>query len=247
MRYLVYCSYDGTSYYGWQKQLPIDQNGVSEIIESAISRILNTSTIIHGSGRTDRGVHAIKQSFHFDCEKSIQDLERFLYSVNAILPKDIHLNSILIVDDDFHARFNVKQKTYLYRIVNGNYNPFLINFAPYLSQQLNISLMRSAAKLFCGLHCFINFTTKESDERNYCRTIVDFSVKKSSDGDVEIKVTGDGFMRYMVRFMVGALIQVGLGRMTKRYISDLLKNTATRIICHYKAESCGLYLFDIEY
>ena len=122
MRYIGIVSYDGTNFVGWQVQ----PNGrsVQEEIEKVISQILNTPTRIHGSGRTDAGVHAIAQVFHFDVESSIVDLNKFRYSVNRLLPNDIHVKAFSIVEDNFHARYDVVDKTYLYTLNMGEYDIF---------------------------------------------------------------------------------------------------------------------------
>ena len=246
MRYKAIVQYDGTAYYGWQKQAPEDQVGISEVIEKVLSTILNKSTIIHGSGRTDKGVHANHQLFHFDVENRIKDLKKFVHGVNCLLPKDIYVLKITKTSDDFHARYSVKDKTYLYAIVSGMYSPFDANNAYQLNSELDVTAMRKAAKLFLGKHSFVNYTTKDEDEQNFVREIYSVKITKE-DYDIGIIVRGSGFMRYMVRFMVGALIQIGLGKIKEDYIKNLLENTTVRSICQYKAEPQGLYLFDISY
>ena len=247
MRYKAIVQYDGTNYYGWQKQGAENQIGVSSLIEKAVSKILDTPTIIHGSGRTDRGVHANHQVFHFDSEKKVKNLKRLTYSINSQLPKDIYIVKISRVSDNFHARYSVKDKTYLYAIVSGLYSPFDANHAFQLNSVLDVPLMNRAAKLFIGEHSFKNFTTKEEDEAAFMRTIFSFRVIRNGDYDIDIIVRGSGFLRYMMRFMVGALIQVGLGKISAEYIENLLNTTPERTICQYKAEPQGLYLFDISY
>ena len=247
MRYKAIVQYDGTNYFGWQKQGPADQVGVSEVIEKVISCILNIPTTIQGSGRTDRRVHALHQVFHFDAANKIRNLSKFVHGLNSLLPPDIHIVRVTAAKEDFHARYSIASKTYLYCIRNGEYNPFLNNYSCQIKSPLDIKLMRKAANLFKGSHSFINFTTKETDEANFVRTISSVIFRINSDGDIDFYIRGSGFMRYMVRFIVGSLIQVGLGRIDSEYISELLENTNIRHICQYKAEPQALYLFDISY
>ena len=121
MKIKAIVEYLGTYYHGWQKQ--INERSVQEEIEKVLSQILNTPTSIYGSGRTDAGVHAKGQTFHFELNKDI-DLDRLLYSSNMLLPSDIHIKSFEVVDDDFHARFSAKKKHYKYLINTGDKNPF---------------------------------------------------------------------------------------------------------------------------
>ena len=122
MRILGIVQYDGTNFIGWQIQP--EGRSVQEEIEKVISRILDTPTKIHGSGRTDAGVHALAQTFHFDTNKEDIDLGKLRYSINCLLPLDIHVVSLSIVDENFHARYDVSSKTYLYSLSLGEYDVF---------------------------------------------------------------------------------------------------------------------------
>lgn len=247
MRYLVLCSYDGTNYYGWQKQKDLDQISVSLSIEKVLSKILNEDIIIHGSGRTDRYVHALKQAFHFDTTKRIEDYNKIKYAINSLLPKDIHVDYFGEVNESFHARHCVKAKTYLYRIYHQSYDVFSTNHALMFNQPLDIKLMKAAARFLVGKHSFINFTTKDEDEQNFVRTIFEIKFKKVKPFELWVYFKGSGFMTYQVRFMMGLLIQIGLHKEEISYLQDLINKTEKREICKYKAEPQGLYLFDIAY
>ena len=242
MRLLAVVQYDGTSYAGWQIQP--DQISVQETIERSISQIRNTPTKIFGSGRTDAGVHAFGQTFHFDIEEE-RDLEKFRYSINAVLPKDIHLLSLNKVNDDFHARLSAKKKTYQYLINNGEYDVFRSPFESRVEGKLDLLEMEKAAKVFEGTHSFQNFTTKEEDEDNFVRTIYVAQVSNFNDR-IYISFTGNGFMRYMVRLMVGAIIQVGKGKMSIQDIQRMLDSKERQPV-GYKAESKGLSLVEVKY
>lgn len=242
MKYLAIVSYDGTNYVGWQ----IQPNGdsIEEEIEKVLSKILNTPTKIYGSGRTDAGVHALGQTFHFEA-KEITDLGKFTYSINSLLPKDIFIKNIKEVDDSFHARYLVKRKEYKYLINAGEYNPFEKDHIYQLLRPLDISLMKEGLKLFIGEHNFQNFTSKEEDESNFVRTIYEASIKEENN-IITIDFIGSGFMRYMVRNLVGSLIEVGLHRLSIEELK-MMMDTKERKVCQYKAPSNGLYLVEVKY
>ena len=245
MRYLAVVSYRGTGFCGWQKQTVSKLPSVEETIEKVISKILSCDTQIYGSGRTDAGVHALGQTFHFDSTKEL-DVDRFSHSLNELLPDDIRILSIQKVNDDFHARFNAKSKTYIYKIRNKKVsNPFSSDLEYTLGQKLDVEKMVEASKLFIGQHNFQNFTSKEEDEQKFSRNLGDITIKCYKN-DIEISLTGDGFMRYMVRMIVGNLIQIGLGKMTAKDIKEALENPV-RKPSSFKAPAYGLYLKEVKY
>ena len=245
MRYLAIVSYKGTSFCGWQKQTVSKLPSVEVTIEKVISRILNKETKIYGSGRTDAGVHALGQTFHFDSEKEINEY-RFLHSLNELLPSDIRVLSLKRVEDDFHARFSAKGKTYIYKIRNAQLSsPFESDLEYTLAQELDVEKMVEASKLFKGEHNFQNFTTKEEDDAGFVRNISEISITKQNE-HVVILMTGNGFMRYMVRMIVGTLIQVGLGKLTSEDIMKILEDPV-RKPSSYKAPAYGLYLKEVCY
>ena len=242
MRYLATIEYVGTNYAGWQ----IQPNGVSieEEVEKVISRILNRKTKIYGSGRTDAGVHAHGQTFHFDA-LAIKDLGKFMYSLNSLLPSDMHVLDIRQVRDNFNARYDAKSKTYSYYINMGEYDPFERDKIYQFLRKLDVVKMAEALNAFKGRHCFKNFTSKTEDQDNYVRTIHEASIEQVGD-IVKITFTGDGFMRYMVRMMVGTLIEVGLGKVTEMQIKILLVEVNRKVVS-YKAPANGLYLEKVTY
>lgn len=242
-RYLAKVAYDGTNYIGYQKQS--SGQTIQTAIENVISRILNISTCIYASGRTDAGVHATGQTFHFDSPKEL-DTDKFLYSVNCLLPKDIHLISLHLVDDNFHARLSAIAKKYIYHIHQGSYNPFLNNFAYQLNKCLDIKSMQNAANAFIGEHNFQNFTSKEEDERNFVRTIYTLQIEEEKQ-DIKITIIGNGFMRYMIRMIVGALVAIGQGKESIDFIKNNIDNHLSRKVISYKAPSQGLFLKKVFY
>lgn len=242
MRLLAKVSYDGTLFVGWQ----IQPNGrsVQEEIEKVISKISNVKTKIFGSGRTDANVHAIGQTFHFDIEKENIDIDKLRYSINSLLPIDIHINSLVVVDKNFHARFMAKNKTYEYILNEGEYNVFERNYVFQFHRSLDLNAMNDASKLFIGKHCFKGFTAKEEDEDNFVREIHSFDIFEENN-KVHFIISGNGFMRYMVRNIVGTLIEIGLGKIDKSYIENLLKNSNLKT--QYRAKANGLYLVKVDY
>jgi len=245
MRYFAVVSYKGTNYCGWQSQTVSKLPSIEQTIESVISKLLNCDTKIYGSGRTDAGVHALGQTFHFDSTKEL-DESRFLHSLNELLPDDIRILQFRKVSDYFHARFNAVGKTYVYKIRNAKVsNAFKSDLEYTLGQKLDIEKMKEAAQVFIGVHKFQNFTSKEEDEQKFSRNIGDISINAEKN-DIEISLTGDGFMRYMVRMIVANLIQIGLGKLTAKDLQDALENPV-RKPSSFKAPAYGLYLKEVIY
>ena len=245
MRVLGQVSYKGTNYQGWQKQ--IDTPTIQGTIESVLSQILNQKIDIQGSGRTDAGVHAQKQYFHFDLDKEV-DLPRLRYSANCLLPKDIFINDLKVVADDFHARFSAKGKIYSYLIRFGERNPFNFEYETNVPYSVEINLLIKALKEFEGTHNFQDFTSKEEDDDGFVRTIT--SVKTTYIEEARqflVTFQGNGFMRYQIRNMVGSALAIACGKEKEDFISNHLEEGKNREIVSYKAQPEGLYLVDVNY
>ena len=243
MKILGICSYKGTNYYGWQKQVGFIS--VQSKIEEVLSQIYDMPITITGSGRTDAGVHAYKQYFHYVSEKD-KDLKQLAYAMNKMLPEDIHILSLEKVDDDFHARYNAKRKIYEYDILLKNKEVFNYDLAYLYPMDLDLDLLKEALKLFEGEHNYQDFTSKEEDEGGFIRTI--YSIKVIQENDlVKITFEGNGFMRYQIRNMVGSAIAVANKKEPLSFIENHLKDNKKREIIAYKAPACGLYLVDVVY
>ena len=242
MRYLVKVSYDGTRYGGWQIQP--DAISIEEEIEKVLSKLLNTRVKIYGSGRTDAGVHAHGQTFHFDSPKEL-NIDKFRYSFNCLMPADIYALYIEKKSDDFHARYDAKSKRYNYLINIGEYDPFLDHHVYQLGRALDIDKMKGASKKFVGEHNFQNFTSKDEDQSNFVRNIYSIDISKDKN-IIKLSFVGSGFMKYMVRMIVGTLIEIGLGRLDSSYIDENLDKNE-RKVTSYKAPSEGLYLEEVTY
>ena len=243
MRIKALLSYKGTNYFGYQKQ--VDKVTVQGVIEEKLSQVLNGEVSIYASGRTDAGVHASGQVFHFDVDKEI-DLGKLRYSLNKMLPNDIHIISLEYVDEDFHARFSLKDKNYIYKIIFKEKLPFedeLVYCCPFPT---DVELFEKALMKFVGKHNFMDFTSKEEDEDMFVREITDISF--SNEGEVLlISITGDGFMRYMIRMMVGTALAIAMGKEKLDYIDEHLDSKKERNVVSYKAPAQGLYLNRVEY
>ena len=256
MKYKINFSYDGTNYYGYAKQ--VDKITIQEEIETKLSKILNTAIKIYASGRTDKKVHAVEQVADFSIDKEV-DCNKLKIQLNKLLNTDIHINYIQKVSDNFSSRFSVKKKTYIYIINPAEPTPFLRNYefinpaepTPFLrnyeffENRIDLNKIKECLSLFKGKHNFQNFTSKESDENNFIRTIYDFKILVRN-GKYIFKITGNGFMKYMVRKIIGVLIEIGKGNLTKEFIKENLDVTSRNIVT-YTAEPQGLYLFKIYY
>ena len=243
MRILGVCSYKGTNYYGWQKQVGFVS--VESTIEECLSKVYNSEINIIGSGRTDAGVHAFRQYFHYDTDKE-KDLNQLMYSLNRMLPEDIKIISLEVVNDDFHARYSAKKKIYKYRIVLTNKDPLLYDQAYIYPMDFDFALFTQALKKFEGIHTFKDFTSKEEDEGNFVREIYEIKMQQMND-EVVVLFIGNGFMRYQIRNMIGAAIAVANKKEDISFIENHLKENKPREIISYKAPACGLYLMDVLY
>ena len=243
MRYKVTVAYDGNHYVGFQSQ--INGKTIQDTIEAVLKRICKKDLRIIMASRTDAGVHAKGQVFHFDIDKDF-DTYKLKGSFNGLLPKDIHVIDVKKVSENFHARFSVKSKTYEYLINIGEYDVFKNGYAYQCYYKLDMDLMNKCAKLFLGKHDFSSFNTSTYKEKPIqVRTITEFKIIKKGN-ELKIRVTGDGFMRNMVRIMVGTLIDVARGKKTLDEVKDMLNNPCKSTRRNNISPS-GLYLVKIRY
>ena len=237
MKILGICSYQGTNYYGWQKQVGFIS--VQSKIEEVLSKIYDSPITIYGSGRTDAGVHALKQYFHFVSDKE-KDLPQLMYAMNRMLPEDIQILSLERVNDDFHARYSATKKIYEYDILRQAKNPFMSDKAWLYPMAFDLKLLKEALQKFVGEHCYQDFTSKEEDDNYFVRNISAIKVIEEKEL-VRIIFEGNGFMRYQIRNMVGAAMSVAINKESLDYIDCHLNNEKREIIA-YKSPACGLYL-----
>lgn len=237
MRYLIEMSYDGSKFYGFQRQNNL--RSVQSDIEHALSTYFNKDIQIKGAGRTDRGVHANGQRAHFDIDSDINVklLKKYLNSNLS----DIKIKELEHVSDDVHSRFSVKRKHYSYKISfdNKDYG----SLYKFYQKKLDIKLMKEASKQFIGVHNFQNFVSGTRD--NYECIIYKIKFVKRFN-NLTIHFYGKSFYRYMVRNMVGALTDVGKGKASMKDIKKLLTSPKTdKVLSTAPAE--GLTLVNIYY
>lgn len=243
MRYKATVSYDGSSYSGWQAQ--INAHGIQEEIERALSTMHQAPVEITAAGRTDRGVHAVGQVFHFDSEMNLNS-EHFTRALNSLLPIAIRIQEVIPVSENFHARFDCIGKRYDYLVSNRKNDPFIQKRMMIDTALLDVAYMRDCAQIFIGTHDFTSFTSSRIDQRKpRIKTVTSIQVQEE-DGYLRMIFEGKAFLRYMVRMMAQTLIEAGKHRLNKEQIQQML-DAKDKHACRYKAEACGLYLMEVRY
>ena len=243
MRVKVVTEYDGSNYSGWQRQINSDKT-IQQEIENSLYKLTGRKIVIHGAGRTDAGVHAVGQVFHFDDDAIPPD--RYAGALNSKLPHDIRAISSEAVSDDFHSRFDAKGKRYRYRIINQK-RPIVIqrNYAWRVYQELDLDKMRTAANDLLGEHDFASFMAARSFVHTSVREIHSVDIHKN-DNDITIDVVGNGFLRSMVRIITGTLIEMGHGQRDYRSMSKIIADK-NRLSAGVTAPASGLYLMEVYY
>lgn len=246
MRYLIKFSYDGTNNAGFQKQP--NENTIEKCLETAATKINNNQkTTITATGRTDKHVHAKCQYAHLDITVNITP-PKLKRALNSNLPEDIYIIEAHLVKEDFHARYNVVEKTYKYYINLGEYNPLERNYVYQYNYKLNIEAMKEGIKYLIGTHDYRAFVTESKDIENCTRTIIKATIEedKQDKNKYIITFTGTGFMRYQVRNMVGLLIRIGENKKQPIEVKKILESKS-RKKNGYTAKAEGLYLEDVKY
>jgi tRNA pseudouridine38-40 synthase len=244
----VTLSYDGTDFSGFQRQS--NARSVQAELEAALAPIEGTHVTVHGAGRTDAGVHALGQSASFKLSGPI-DARDLLLALNARLPEDVRVLSAEEAPPGFHARFSARSKVYRYRISNTRVmSPFQRRYAWHISRTLDLRAMQTAADELLGEHDFACFQAKTERSRTSTRTITqsDWAEEPLAGGGrlLVYDIAGTGFLKYMVRSVIGTLIEVGDGRRTPESIRDLLAS-ANRAAAGPTAPPTGLYLVRVDY
>ncbi|MGV8979934.1 tRNA pseudouridine(38-40) synthase TruA [Clostridium sp.] len=240
----IVIEYDGTKYKGWQR-LGDSDNTIQHKIETVLSKMAGENIEITASGRTDAGVHATNQVANFRTECSMSDHKMRSYCYEY-LPEDIVVKSVQEMDLNFHARYNAKVKKYVYNICNNReHNVFNRKYEYHIPQSLNIDNMIKASEILIGEHDFQSFTTLKTKKKSTVRNIYTINIVKE-DGNIEISVQGNGFMKNMVRIIVGTLVEVGLGEKTVADINDILDKKERKYAGHI-APAKGLFLEEVNY
>ena len=237
-------SYDGSAYNGFQVQTKQNVITVQGTIEKVLSTIFNMPIHIHGSGRTDKGVHALNQVFHFEIPQETYDLGKLLYSLNKMLPDTIFVKELIEVDETFHARKSARKKHYQYRI-RLNQDPFVIKYMLIYLKPLDIELIKKGMEEFLGVHHFYNFCSNNEVDDDYQKEIYSFTLTQK-DNDLIFDIIGTGFKRYMVRMIMGTLLALGDHQIDIDYIKDKLSSPLGNNTS-YNAEPQGLYLVEVIY
>ncbi|WP_077620664.1 tRNA pseudouridine(38-40) synthase TruA [Bacillus sinesaloumensis] len=237
--YKLTIQYDGGRYKGWQR-LGNSDNTIQGKIENVLTEMAGEKIEIIGSGRTDAGVHALAQIANFKMRKDAteEDVQQYL---NRYLPNDISVVDVTLTHDRFHARYNAKDKTYLYKIWNKQYShPFMRKYSMHVEEKLDVEKMRRASHYFLGKHDFTSYSNAKSKKKSMVREIYSLEIAEN-EGFIEIKVRGNGFLYNMVRKIVGTLIEVGLGEKDAASIPSILESKE-RIQTGRLADAEGLYL-----
>ena len=252
MNYKLTLQYDGTKLNGWQKQGNTD-NTIQGKLEAILEKMYGQYVEIHGSGRTDAGVHALGQvaNFHVPEVSSGEKVkaystEEIKSTLNEYLSKDIRVLKVETVDERFHARLTAKAKTYEYRIDNGEIaNVFQRKYVMREESPLNLEAMRQAAEYLIGTHDFKTFCANKKMKKSTVRTIYSIHIEEK-EGIVSIKYNGNGFLYNMVRILTGTLIEVGRGKRKPEEIQAII-NAQDRGAAGFTAPAQGLFLVEVEY
>jgi tRNA pseudouridine38-40 synthase len=240
MRFLAIVAYDGLNYNGFQRQT--NGIGIQNVIEKAFRLMTQTEIQIHSAGRTDKGVHALGQAFHFDSHLDIEPLT-WVRAVNDRLPLDIRILKIKKVSSDFHARHSAKSKIYKYVIAKNPSTPFTERYEVYI-KNLDIEPMKIAMKDLEGTHDFKGFCQYVKDKPTV-KTIHKITFKETKK-HVIFTFHGNSFLKYMVRSMMGTLIEIGLHKLDVSVIKEILE-TQERKLAGKTADARGLFLVKIQY
>ncbi len=237
-------AYDGTRYNGWQRQ-KTNGNTIQEKIEQMFSKFLGEEIEIHGAGRTDAGVHARGQVFHFRTNSELT-VEQILKSANEYLPKDIAILELKVASERFHSRLNARGKWYRYCINDsGIRDVFHQKYEWELEERLDVEPMKAAAEYLCGTHDFLSFCALKKVKKSTVRTIYKIEIFRKN-GKIYLDFYGDGFLYNMVRILTGTLVEVGLGRKEPEQIPVILEGK-NRELAGAKAPAQGLTLMKVEY
>jgi len=236
--------YDGTNYQGWQVQ-PKGPT-IQGILEEKIGLLTGQSVQLFGSGRTDSGVHALGQVAHFKTQSQM-DTHTIQRALNSLLPHDIVIQKVEEVDEGFHARKYSKSKIYEYRILNRNLrSAFHRGYVWHIPQKLNLTEMKKATQSLIGEHDFSAFRTVGSPTRTTVRRVIRAEWKRGRDGLIRFEIEANGFLKQMVRSIIGTLVEIGKGRMEAAEIREIL-NSRDRKEAGPTAPAQGLFLKEVKY
>ncbi|MBR6570265.1 MAG: tRNA pseudouridine(38-40) synthase TruA [Clostridia bacterium] len=242
-RILLTVSYDGTNYAGWQLQ----ENAVAvqQRVEEALEKLIHTPIRVTGASRTDAGVHALGQRFHFDTFSRIP-ADKYAFALNTCLPPDIRILAGREVPGEFHARFDAQGKRYTYRIHNAPHASALYrNITAHVPYKLDVELMQKSLNDLLGTHDFAAFQASGGTAKTTIRTLTD--VRLDHEGDLlTLTVCGNAFLYNMVRIITGTMLDIGMGRIPPDAFRAALE-TGSRLSLGITAPACGLELTKVYY
>ena len=250
MRVLLTIEYDGTDFFGWQIQP--GKRTVQGELTAALSSLLGQDVVLHGSGRTDAGVHALGQKAHFDWNEPSETfpVERLPLAANTKLPPDVCVKDAVVVDETFEAQYSAKRKTYRYSFYLSRTNrPLFDRYAAqvaYAEEKFDSERARKGLSYLVGEHDFIAFSSTGSSVKTSVRTIYDATLTKQENGVWALTITGNGFLYNMVRIIAGTIVEIGLGLRPADYVQDAL-TTGRRTWCGKTFPARGLTLLSVEY
>jgi len=236
--------YDGTNYQGWQVQ----PKGLTlqGVIEDQLKRLTGESVHLMGSGRTDAGVHARGQVAHFKTRSPL-DVFTLQRALNSLLPPDVVVRKVEEVDEGFDARRNCKTKIYEYRILNRSLRSvFNRGHSWHIPQKLNLGKMRKATQRLIGEHDFASFRSAGSPTRTTVRRVIRADWKRRRDGLLIFEIEASGFLKQMVRAIVGTLVEAGRGKLTPEDVQTILESR-DRKEAGPTAPAHGLFLKEVKY
>ena len=250
MNYKLLIQYDGTDFHGWQVQE--NDRSIQGELERVIGMIADTEVAVVGSGRTDAGVHAEGQVANVKLPDGKFTPEKLKHAINGNLWRDIRIMKAEKAPDEFHARFSAKMKTYVYRVVNAPVmSPMWRRFAHHEARPLDVGRMNETARLFQGEHDWTAFSSAQADGDNRVRDVTAFTVESHWDDRaqavmIEFRISAKGFLRYMVRSIVGTMLEVGRGEKDSDTIQTAIV-TGDRDLSGKTAPAHGLTLFRVDY
>jgi tRNA pseudouridine38-40 synthase len=236
--------YDGTNYHGWQRQT--SHRTIQGEIEAALLTMTRQKITVTGSGRTDAGVHALAQTASFRCETRLTP-DNFQQGLNSLLDRDIVIRACEPAPDGFHARFDAQRKTYQYRVLNRPLPPAIgRQYVWHIRRPLATAAMRRALPHIVGEHDFTSFEGAGSPQGSSVRHIMAAELTETPDNHIRFDITANGFLKHMVRNIVGTLVEIGLGKRGPEKMGKILA-ARDRSLAGATAPPMGLFLVNVEY
>lgn len=243
MRIALGIEYDGTGFFGWQRQREV--NSVQQELERALAKVANQPIELFCAGRTDAGVHATGQVVHFDTTAE-RDSKAWVMGTNAQLPDQIAVRWAKVVPDDFHARFTATARRYRYVIYNHKYRPAILRSGlSHYHQPLDLALMQQAAPALLGEQDFSAFRAIQCQSKTPFRNVHHLRLERFADY-VVLDIKANAFLHHMVRNITGSLLEIGMGRRPPEWLAELLASK-DRSLAAATAKAGGLYLVEVDY